>query len=87
MSTVTIPDQQPMRQPKKHDGFSIVEWMTATAVIDRPVGGPSIATYLPIFLLGSVMWYSAALNGYSTIAPAESSDSHHDLLSAWPSGG
>ena len=55
MSTVTIPDQQPMRRPKKQDGFSIIEWMTATAVIDRPVEGPSIATYLPIFLLGSVM--------------------------------
>ena len=55
MSTVTIPDQQPMRRAKKHDGFSIIEWMIATAVIDRPVEGPSIATYLPIFLLGSVM--------------------------------
>ena len=55
MSTVSISDQRPMRRSKKQDGFPLIEWMTATAIIDRPVEGLSIAMYLPIFLLGSVM--------------------------------
>ena len=55
MSTVSISDQRHMRRPKKQDGFTVIEWMTATAVIDRLVEGLLIAMYLSIFLLGSVM--------------------------------
>ena len=55
MSAVSMSDQRHMRRPKKQDGFTAIEWMTATAVIDRLVEGLIIAMYLPIFLLGSVM--------------------------------
>ena len=55
MSSVSIPDQRPMRRPQKQDGFTLIEWMTATAAIDRLVEGLIIAMCLPIFLLGSVM--------------------------------
>ena len=48
-------DQRHMRRPKKQDGFTLIEWMTATAAIDRLVEGLIIAMYLPIFLLGLVM--------------------------------
>ena len=55
MSTVSLSDQRHMRRSKKQDGFTLIEWMTATAVIDRLVEGLIVAMYLPIFLLGSVM--------------------------------
>ena len=51
MSTVSISDLRPMRRPKEQDGFFLIEWMIATAVIE----GLIEAMYLPIFLLGSVM--------------------------------
>ena len=63
MSTVSISDLRPMRRLKEQDGFFLIEWMTATAIIDRPVEGLSTAMYLPIFLLGLVIMYPAALNG------------------------
>jgi len=52
MSTVFISNQQPMRRPKKQNGFTLIERMTATAVIYRLVKGLIISMYLPIFLLG-----------------------------------
>ena len=49
MSTVSISDLRPVRRPKEQDGFYLVEWMIATAVIDRLFEGLINAMYHQFF--------------------------------------